>query len=252
MAHTVKKLSMTVPDIDSNYRFAEALRTLRTNLIFSGSGIRNIMITSVSPQEGKSTVSFSLAIAFAEMGRKTLYIDADIRRTAFMTRYHVHGSVIGLSEILSAQAEISEAFYGTDEIPNLEIVMAGAYAPNPTELFEDRMCAKFFDFVKQENFEVVIIDTAPVGTVIDAAILSRYADGAVLLVESEVTGKRELKRAKEQLDKTGIRCLGVILNKVNMSKSGYYSKYYNYKKYDKYVYDSYYGSPDRGKNTSNK
>jgi capsular exopolysaccharide synthesis family protein len=249
MAHQVKKLAITLPDVDSNYRFAEAIRTLRTNLIFSGSGIHNILITSASPQEGKSTISLSLAIAFAETGRKTLFVDADIRRTAFIAHYHITGPVIGLSEVLSGQAEIGEAFYGTDAVPNLEIVMAGAYAPNPTELFEDSMCGEFFDFVRQENFDVVIIDTAPVGTVIDAAILSRYADGAVILVESDVTGRRELKRVKEQLDKTGVRILGVILNKVNISKSGYYSRYYNYKKYDKYNrYNRYYeGDSDRGK-----
>ena len=95
------------------------------------------------------------------------------------------------------------------------------------------MCEKLFQFIKEQNYDIVIMDTAPIGTVIDAAILTRYADGAALVIEVEVTSRRLFQRAKEQLDRTGVKFLGVILNKVNMTKSGYYNSYYSYHKYGK-------------------
>lgn len=217
-----------------DFRYNEALKTLRTNILFSGSKVKNILITSTSPNEGKSTISFDLARTFSESGKKTLYIDADIRKSEFVTRYKVAGKTVGLSQILTGQVKMEEAFYQSPEIPNMDLIMAGPYSPNPTELFEDEMCAHLFTFIQEQDYDIVIIDTPPVATVVDAAILAKYADGAALVVESEVTGRKIFQRAKEQLDRSGVRFLGVILNKVNMSKSGYYSRYYKYDRYQKY------------------
>ena len=113
------------------------------------------------------------------------------------------------------------------------MILAGPYAPNVTELFEDEMCDKLFQTIKEENYDIVILDTAPVGTVIDAAILTKYADGAALVAESEVTSRR------------------VILNKVNMTKGGYYNSYYKKygKKYEKYGYGYGYGPQDASGNS---
>ena len=225
---------------DKDFRYSEALRTLRTNILFSGSNVHKVLITSTAPNEGKSTISFDLARVFAESGKKTLYIDCDIRNSEFVT---VHGvkdltrrETVGMSQILTGQVAMTEAIYQTEDIPNLDLVMAGPYSPNTTELFEDEMCEKFFQMIDDEHYDMVIVDTAPIGTVIDAAILSRFVDGTVLVCESEVTSRKLLKKSKEQLDRTGIRFLGVIINKVNMSKSGYYGNYY--KKYSK-KYDEY-------------
>ncbi len=218
---------------DDDFRYSEALRTLRTNLMFSGSKMRNILITSTSPNEGKSTTSFELARVFAESGKKTLYLDCDIRKSEFISVHQIQGETVGLSQILTGQVRIEDSFYTDPHMPNLDMIFAGPYSPNPTELFEDEMCDKLFQFIKELDYDVVILDTAPIGTVIDAAILTRYADGAALVIESEVTSRRLFQRAKEQLDKTGVRFLGVILNKVNMTKGGYYNRYYN-KYYSKY------------------
>jgi capsular exopolysaccharide synthesis family protein len=225
---------------DKDFRYSEALRTLRTNILFSGSNVHKILITSTAPNEGKSTISFDLARVFAESGKKTLFIDCDIRNSEFVT---VHGAkdltrreTVGMSQILTGQIAMEDAFYQTEDIPNLHLVMAGPYSPNTTELFEDEMCEKFFQAIDEEHYDMVILDTAPIGTVIDAAILSRFVDGTVLVCESEVTSRKLLKKSKDQLDRTGIRFLGVIINKVNMSKSGYYGNYY--KKYSK-KYDEY-------------
>lgn len=222
-------------DPDDDFRYSEALRTLRTNLMFSGSKVKNILITSTSPNEGKSTTSFELARVFAESGKRTLYLDCDIRKSEFISVHQIQGETVGLSQILTGQVRIEDGFYTDPHMPNLDMIFAGPYSPNPTELFEDEMCDKLFQFIKELDYDVVIMDTAPIGTVIDAAILTRYADGAALVIESEVTSRRLFQRAKEQLDKTGVRFLGVILNKVNMTKGGYYNRYYSKygKKYGK-------------------
>lgn len=240
---------MMTPPVEKDFRYSEALRTLRTNILFSGSNVHTILITSTSPNEGKSTVSFDLARAFAESGKRTLYVDCDIRNSEFVTVHDVKDTrrkeTLGLSQILTGQVPIEDGFYKTEVIPNLELVMAGPYSPNTTELFEDEMCGRFFQAIEEEHYDMVILDTAPIGTVIDAAILSRYVDGTVLICESEITSRKLLKKSKDQLDRTGKRFLGVIINKVNMSKSGYYGNYYkkyskNYSKYGSYGnYDRY-------------
>ena len=225
---------------DKDFRYSEALRTLRTNILFSGSNVHKILITSTAPNEGKSTISFDLARVFAESGKKTLFIDCDIRNSEFVTVHSVKDltrrETVGMSQILTGQVAMTEAIYQTEDIPNLDLVMAGPYSPNTTELFEDEMCEKFFQMIDEEHYDMVIVDSAPIGTVIDAAILSRFVDGTVLVCESEVTSRKLLKKSKDQLDRTGTRFLGVIINKVNMSKSGYYGNYY--KKYSK-KYDEY-------------
>ena len=231
---------------DDDFRYSEALRTLRTNLLFSGSRVKNILITSTAPNEGKSTISFDLARVFAESGKRTLYVDCDIRKSEFIKVHQIQGPTVGLSQILTGQVPIEESFYCDEKLPNLDMILAGPFSPNATELFEDEMCDQLFQFIKEENYDIVILDTAPVGTVIDAAILTKYADGAALVVESEVTSRRLFQRAKEQLDRTGVRFLGVILNKVNMTKGGYYNSYYKKygKKYEKYGYG--YGPGTKG------
>jgi len=218
---------------DDDFRYSEALRTLRTNLLFSGSKVKNILITSTSPNEGKSTTSFELARVFAETGKHTLYLDCDIRKSEFVAVHQIKGETVGLSQLLTGQIPLEEGFYTDPKIPNLDMIFAGPYSPNPTELFEDEMCEKLFKFIKELNYDIVIMDTAPIGTVIDAAILTRYADGAALVIEAEVTSRRLFQRAKDQLDRTGVKFLGVILNKVNMTKGGYYNSYYSYHKYGK-------------------
>ena len=125
---TKRKLTLTLED-DADFRYAEALRTLRTNLMFSGSKVRNILITSTHPNEGKSSVSFDLARVFAESGKKTLFIDADIRKSEFIRRYKVREETVGLSQILTGQAAMQQSFYEIWQCPNLDLVMAGPYSP---------------------------------------------------------------------------------------------------------------------------
>ena len=222
-----KQVVLNLPEID-NFHYNEAIKTLRTNIQLAGASVKKIQVTSVGPNEGKSTISIRLANSFAESGKKTLYIDADIRKSVVATRFLEGGEIYGLTEILAGQVEMDAAIYKTN-IPKLDIVFAGPYSPFPTELFEDIRCKQFFEHVNQLGYDMVIMDTAPLGLVIDAVILSRYVDGTAVVAESEVATKQGLKRVLDQLDRASARVLGVILNKIKTGKGGYYYKDYGYK-----------------------
>lgn len=211
-------------------RFAEAIKTLRTNIQFSGSGLKVIMLTSTVPNEGKSSISWKIAESFAQLGKRTLYIDADIRKSVLQQRMHPNRKTYGLSQYLSGQNTMDECIYHTN-VESLDIVFAGPYAPNPTELFEETEFAELIRFGR-DHYDIVIIDTAPLGSVIDAAIIARQSDGAIMVVESGKIGYKMLTKTRDQLRRTGIKVLGVILNKVPMQKGSYYGAYYG--KYDSY------------------
>lgn len=221
---------------ETDTRMDEAIKTLRTNIQFSGSNLKVVMLTSTVPSEGKSTTSWRTALAFAQMGKKTLYIDADIRKSVFAQRMHPDKEVFGLSQYLSGQRGLAESVYHTNA-ENLDLVFAGPYAPNPTELFEEKA---FTDLIQygRDHYDMVIIDTAPLGSVIDAAIIAPQTDGAIMVVESGNIGYKMLNKTKFQLQKTGVKLLGVVLNKVPMQKGSYYGSYYYGKYYGKY--DNYY------------
>lgn len=218
------------------FAFQEAIRTLRTNIQFSGANVRHILLTSTAPAEGKSTLSFDLAMSIAESGKKVCLVDADVRRSVFCQRHGIQGETVGLTQILSGQVSVEDAVYETN-IPNLFIIFTGPFSPSSTELFEDPTCGALFHKLDAMGFERIVIDTPPLGSVIDAAILAKYADGIVLVAESGVTRKKVLRRVKEQIDKTGVRLLGVVLNRVETGKGGYYSSYYGYG-----YYGNYYGN----------
>lgn len=228
--------SIVIEDrLNTDFQFQEAIKTLRTNIQFSGSNVRTILITSTAPMEGKSTISWELAVSAAKAGKKICLIDADIRRSVFHRTHGLKEETDGLSQILSGQLPLSDAMYKTS-IPNLYMIFTGPYTPSPTELFEDENCAAMFRDLKEDGFDQIFVDTPPLGSVIDAAILAKYADGFVLVADVGETKKNALRRVKEQIDRTGVRLLGVALNKAPMGKgSYYYGSYYG-------KYDSYYGS----------
>ena len=228
-----------------DYNYNEAIKTLRTNLQFCGNGIRVIMMTSSLPDEGKSDIAFALASSLTQIGKRTLLIDADIRKSVLVSRYQLEQEVCGLSQYLSGQKGLDEIVYATS-VENLHVVFAGPYSPNPAELLEEEL---FANMVKQmrEQDDYVIIDTPPMGNLIDGAIVARQCDGAVMVVESGAVSYRLEQRVKNQLDKSGCRILGVVLNKVDLEHSsyGYYGKYGKYGKYSRYGKYGKYGKYDR-------
>nr|WP_304054016.1 CpsD/CapB family tyrosine-protein kinase [Enterocloster clostridioformis] len=224
-----------------DYHYNEAIKTLRTNIQFCGNGIKTIMLTSSLPDEGKSDITFAMASSLAQIGKKVVMVDADIRKSVLVSRYHLEREVSGLSQYLSGQRSLENVLYDTN-IENLSIIFAGPYSPNPADLLEESLFGDMISKLK-EKYDYIIVDTPPVGNLIDGAIVARQCDGAVMVIESGSISYRLEQRVKGQLEKSGCRILGVVLNKVNMERNGYYSKYYG--KYGKYSKYGHYGKYDR-------
>ena len=180
-----------------DYYYEEAIKTLRTNIQFSGRDIKTIMFTSCFPNEGKSDTLIQLAKEIGKAGKKVLLIDADIRKSTFIRRYHVRQSVKGLSQYLSGQVEQLGIYYSTN-FENMDMIFAGPMAPNPSELLEERAFDELLATARQV-YDYVLIDTPPVLEITDASIVARKCDGAVLVIESGRVKYRDAQKAQEQL-----------------------------------------------------
>lgn len=221
MAYKNIVLTDTNPD---DYFFEEAIKMLRTNVQFSGKNNKVILLTSSWSGEGKSDISFNLAVHLGKAGKKVLLIDADIRKSVYKTRYNIQEETKGLSQYLSGQVEqIDEVVYRTN-FENLYMILSGPYAPNPTEILGDEQFGNLLKAARQV-FEYVIIDTPPLGSVVDAAVIGQYCDGAILVIESGSTSYRVVQKVKAQLEKSGCKILGAVLNKMEYEGRGYRSGY---------------------------
>lgn len=223
------------------YNMAEEYyNSIRTNIQFSGRNLKVITLTSVQPGEGKSTTSANIAISFANAGFKTLLIDADIRNSVMSGTFKADEKYEGLSSYLSGNAELSAVISHTT-IENLMLIPAGHVPPNPTTLLQNSNFNFMIDTVK-ELFDYVIIDTPPIGLVIDSAIISQKADASILVTEAGIIKRRFIQKAKEQMEQSGALFLGVILNKVE-NTIDYYGGYGSYGAYGNY------GKPAKKKNS---
>ena len=230
----MKKLQLDFPQIN-DYRMTEGLNQLKTNLAFCGKDIKVITMTSSVPNEGKSSVSFSLAKTLAESGKKILMVDADLRKSVMAARYHIQGIDKGLSHYLTGQAEVEDIIYET-EVDGFYLAVAGPLTPDPTTLLDSDAFKQFISKAR-EDFDYVIIDAPPLGVVIDAVIIGKYSDGALLVIEQGVIKRKVVQDVIKQLKKGEVRILGAVLNKVD-ERIGAYGNY-EYK----YSY-SYYGESD--------
>lgn len=235
MSRPIVALSRNMKD---DYNYNEAIKTLRTNLQFCGSNIRTILFTSALPDEGKSDVVFAAAQSLAQIGKKVLLIDADIRKSVLVSRYQLEQEVCGLTQYLSGQKKLDEALYDTN-VDGLSVIFAGPYSPNPAELLEEELFQKLLEYGR-EFFDYILIDTPPMANLIDGAIIARSCDGAVLVIESGAVSYRLEQKVKEQLDKSGCRILGAVLNKVDIRNEAYYGKYGKYGHYGRYEKDGRY------------
>lgn len=215
----------------SDYFYEEAIKTLRTNIQFSGMNIKTIVLTSCYPNEGKSDITFQLALEIGKMGKKVLVIDADIRKSAYVSRYQIKEKISGLSQYLSGQKKDTDIIYRTN-FEGVDMIFAGPTAPNPSELLEQESFTALLQGLR-EKYDYVLIDTPPIASMIDAAIVAKQCDGAILVIESETVSRRVALKAKEQLEMSGCRLLGAVLNKVDIKNDKYYSKYSYYYKNDR-------------------
>lgn len=215
-----------------SYEVTEELNTLRTNIQFAGVDKKVIMITSCMSGEGKSNTAFRLACSLAELGKKVILVDADMRKSVMVRVLKRSGVGSGLSHYLSGQCTLADAIYATD-VRGMHMLFAGPVPPNPTELLSSKQFENMMSKLR-ELYDYILVDCAPLGMVVDAAIVSQSCDASILLIEANNIKYRFAQMVKEKLEATGCPILGVVLNKVNRSKnSGYYEKYYG-KYYGKY------------------
>ncbi len=223
-----------------NYSIRESFKALRTNFLFCGSENKAVLITSCVKNEGKSTVSIELSKSLALSEKKVLLIDADLRKSMFATKYTTNdGNILGLSEYLSGQAEYDDVLFGTQN-ENLHLIFAGAVPPNPVELLGSQKFADLMQRARNE-YDYIIVDAAPLGAVIDASVISTVCDGGILVITANYIGQRFASDVKEQLQKSGCRVLGAVLNRVPTKSGSYYTRYYKryYGKYKRYGYGKY-------------
>ncbi|MBT6373371.1 MAG: polysaccharide biosynthesis tyrosine autokinase [Gemmatimonadales bacterium] len=218
---------------------SEAYRSLRTNLTFSNPDKppKIIVFTSPLPQDGKSTTAANLAITLTQQGIKTLLIDADLRRGLLHGVFGVNRDP-GLTNVLAGGAAISEAIQEIDlqESGKLDFMSSGPYPPNPAEILGSQRMKSLLEAL-DERYDLVLIDSAPLTVVTDAAVLGTKADGVVLVARANVTEKGALTYAAEQLRNVRAPILGCVLNDVDYRRdSRYYSTYGKYGYYHHYYY----------------
>lgn len=224
----------------STFAVKEAYNSIRTNLLFTQQGEKCpiFVVTSPTANNGKTINSANLAINFAQMGKKTLVIDADMRNPSLHKLFSL-SSRNGLSEILAGLTD--NITVTKTDIENLSVLTSGKIPPNPTELLSSPRMDKLLDFVK-EHYDCVFIDTPPVNIVTDATVFSQKATGYVIIVKTDTTNIPELKTTVSTLQGIKANILGFILNDANSEKKKYYSYYRKYSRNYSYNYKYSYGN----------
>jgi succinoglycan biosynthesis transport protein ExoP len=203
---------------------SEAIRILRTNIQFFSvdEPVQRVLITSTLASEGKTTVAVNLAAGIAATDLRVLLIEADLRKPT-LKNYFPDFQGVGLSEVLSGQADLEDAVWNTD-IPNLFIVMSGRLPPNPSELLGSQRMADILDRASSIA-DVIILDTPPALPVTDATALAPQSDGVILVVRAGQTSAHKALDVAKNFERTGVRVLGVALNAMGGDTG---SSYYHY------------------------
>ncbi|MCI8547488.1 MAG: CpsD/CapB family tyrosine-protein kinase [Bacilli bacterium] len=204
---------------------SENIRTIRTNLQFSSikENMKVILITSSIPGEGKSFISSNLAAAFAQTKKKVLLIDCDIRRGK-QHRILWSKDEKGLSDLLISNDDVNNYIVKT-AIDNLYLITRGTIAPNPSELLNSNKMKNLIAELKN-RFDYIILDGVPVTGLPDALVLSKIADKTVIIASAGYTPTDLLVNTKKSLLNVGADIAGVVVNKLKVPNSSYYSKYY--------------------------
>lgn len=227
---------------ESDFVSHEAMNTLCTNLSYCGPDVRKVMITSRYAGEGKSYVSMNLMRTLSKLGRRVVLVDTDLRASGIQSDYQLRYSTekhYGLSDYLSGQCSVAEALYQTN-IPGAFMIPAGHEAPNPLQLLDTDTMKRLVEWLGAQ-FDVVLIDTPPVGVLVDAVAMAKFCDGALLVVGYRKGSQNEIGDAVRNIKQTGCKMLGAVLNGVKFKSlsnkhyyysserySGHYSKRYKY------------------------
>jgi protein-tyrosine kinase len=224
-----EKLNLT---FDVSEPVEEALRTLRTNIQFCNTDkvIKTICLTSCIPNEGKSLTAINLSMSIASTGKKVIHIDADMRKPRVYKEISLKFNS-GLSNYLSGMAELDDVITQTN-IDNFQLILCGPKPPNPAELLGTARFSELMESLRNQ-YDYVIVDTPPLGSMIDAAIIAAVTDGTIMLIEYNTIDYNKALKVKEQLEKANARILGVVLNKIPKKE---YRDYYYYDYSHRYHY----------------
>lgn len=206
---------------------SEAYRVLRTNLRYSG--IENpggiMLVTSAGPGEGKSTTAANLAVSLAQVGKKIVLVDADLRRPSAHKLFDLDNKV-GLADMFSADSVSLDTVMQSTNIGSLRVITSGPIPPNPAEMLDSRRMTQILATLRQDT-DLVIVDSPPVLPVADASIIGSRCSGAVLVIDSGKTRTDVARRALSTLERANVKVVGVILNKMGGKQAaGYYYYYY--------------------------
>jgi succinoglycan biosynthesis transport protein ExoP len=214
--------------------FAESIRSIRTNVLFSSAeeGAHIVVVTSAGPGEGKSVVSSNLAVSLAQAGQRVLLIDADMRRPRVHEIFDLPQEP-GLSNLLVGDCKPSEAVRKWKAVPGLCVLSAGMIPPNPAELLGSKRFEEYISTLG-EHFDWVLVDSPPVLAVADAAVVANGASGVVFVVGADQTSRQAAREAIHQLQSAHARVIGAVLNRVDLERNPYYYAHYYRKEYAKY------------------
>ncbi len=222
---------------------AEAYRTIRTGLMLSSTDqpLKVILVTSSTPNEGKTTTAANLAVAMAQMGEKVLIVDVDMRRHNLHELYGISNPV-GISDVIIDPKRLPEAIKSVDKHQNLDIITGGTLAPNPSELLGSERMREFITHLRG-RYDRIILDSPPLLAFSDSLVLSRLADGVIMVIWGGKTTRNTIQQAVQSLQGVGAKILGVVLNKIDTTRRSYY--YYPY-------YSYYYSDKKGGKKKKKK
>lgn len=210
---------------------SEAFRSLRTNLQFASiaSPIHTLLVTSPSPEDGKTIVVGNLACVFAQGGRKVVVVDADLRRPRVHKVFQLQNR-LGLTDQFIRPQEYLDGAVQPTEVKNLFALTSGSLPPNPSELLGSQRMVEIVQTLEAQ-FELVVLDAPPSLVVTDANVLANRADGVLLVICPSISKRAAIKHTIEQLAQVNANIVGVVLNGVDVKKSrynyyrGYYHKY---------------------------
>lgn len=214
---------------------SEALKTVRTNILYttSISKRKSILITSPKQEEGKTWISNNIAVSFAQAKKKTIIVDCNLRKKQDIEEFNIKNEK-GLSSCINKITKdkienvgIIGQYIQETQVPNLHILTNGIIPPNPSELISSNNMKRLIATLKY-MYDIVILDSTPCLEVSDSVALSSMVDNTILVVESKKTKINEVKRAKKSIEDVDGKIAGVIVNKKKFSKSGYYGKNYGY------------------------
>ena len=222
------------------YAAEEALNRLRVNVGFCGDRFKKIIITSSTPNEGKSFVSTNLWRMLAEAGSRVVLVDADMRKSVLRSRHQMSskdGGMYGLVHYLAGQIELEDVLYQTN-IGNGFMLPTANTVSNPAILLQTDRFTELLNTLAKK-FDYVLVDTPPLGSVADGDLIASRCDGGLLVVRSGVTPRSMIASSLKQLERAGCELMGVVLNRVEAKSNPYYYKYSKYGYYNSYYY---YGS----------